>query len=465
MKTSLLAKVTKYTAIGMAAICGASMAESCNDGSSIGESIVSDEVSVIIDSSFTVTGKSYYADSVLSRTVTQLLGAIDAPGYGYLASDVVTQFMPALKLDTANVTYDSLKLVMNLNIGEWIGDSIVPMGIDIYELNKPLPSPIYSNFNPKGYFNPKPVGSTIYSMTTLGEPDSIKKLGYRRIEVKLEDRIGKYLYDQYRRNPSNFATPSAFSKIFNGLYIKNSYGSGRITRVAQTVMQMYYHTTSPIAGTDRDTTIYNVGNYFAVTPEIITNNNIDLKISSDVRNMVSNGNAIVLAPAGLEVELNFPAREIIDSYRNNVKHLGVINSLSLSIPVVDIENKYNIAPPQSLLLVLKSKRNEFFLKNDINDDKTSFYANYNSTTKKYSFAGLRQYILDLMEKDVITDDDVTFVIVPVNISTETTGSSYYSSGTTYITAISPYVSQPAMAKLDLEHAKINFVYSKQTLVE
>jgi hypothetical protein len=94
---------------------------------------------------------------------------------------------------------------------------------------------------------------------------------------------------------------------------------------------------------------------------------------------------------------------------------------------------------------------------------TSFYAAYDSTTKSYSFTGLRGYLLDLMAKDEITDEDLTFTLTPVDVETETTTSSYYSTGTTYVTAINPYVEKPAMAKLLLDKAKIWFVYSKQTI--
>jgi hypothetical protein len=456
----------KSLVFGAIAALMASSMVGCNDSSVIGESIVQDNVEIVIDSAFTVTGKSTENNAVLSRTITQLVGLIDAPGYGRLTSDVVTQFMPAITIDTTNVGIsgvDSLRLVMFVDLGQYTGDSIAPMGLDVHRLTKDLPTTMYSDFNPEGYYDSKKLGSVIYNVTALGENDTIQSYSYRAFSVNLGKELAQELYSDYVANPASFSSPTEFSKVFKGLYFKNSYGSGRVTRIGQTVLRMYYHTSYYDEDAERDTTVNYVGNYFSVTPEIVTNNNISLNIDQSIKDAVAAGDNIVLAPAGLDVELKFPAREIISSYRNNITNLGVINTLTMKIPVEEITNDYGIEPPEYLLMVLKNKKDEFFLNNDINDDVTSFYATYSSSTKSYTFTGLRSYILDLMDKDEITDDDITFTITPVNVETETTSSSYYSTGTTYVTAINPYVSTPAMAKLLLDEAKIKFTYSKQTI--
>jgi hypothetical protein len=456
----------KSLALGAVAALMASSMVGCNESSVIGESIVQDNVEVIIDSTFTVSGRTAENNAVLSRTITQLVGEINAPGYGRLSSDVVTQFMPAISLDTTNVgveRVDSMRLVMFVELGAYTGDSIAPMGLDIYRLNKDLPTTMYSDFNPEGYYDSKKLGSVIYNATALGENDTIKAYSYRAFSVNLGKEIAQELYSDYVKNPASFSSPTEFAKVFKGLYFKNSYGSGRVTNIGQTVMRMYYHSTYYDEDAGKDTTTYSVGNYFSVTPEIITNNNISLSIDQSIKDAVSAGDNIVLAPAGLDVELKFPATEIISSYRNNITNLGVINTLSMKIPVEEIENDYGIEPPSYLLMVLKKDKDSFFINNDINDNVTSFYAAYDSTTKSYSFTGLRGYLLDLMAKDEITDEDLTFTLTPVDVETETTTSSYYSTGTTYVTAINPYVEKPAMAKLLLDKAKIWFVYSKQTI--
>lgn len=458
-----LTKTTQYAILATVAAITAA----CQDNSEMGQSLVTDQVAVVVDSSFTITGHTILNDSVQSRTITQLLGCVDAPGYGLLRSDVVTQFMPAYALDTTGVkveNIDSLKLIMQMDLTAYTGDSIAPMGIEVYRLTRALQTPMYSSFPTAGYYDPtKPLASVIYNVSTANQPDSLVSNKVIQVETKLPVELGRELYRAYLDNPAIYASPTQFSdQIFKGLYLKNSYGSGRIIRVARTVMSMYFRrNTKTSAG--NDTIVNGVGTYFAVTPEIITNNNISYTLSADLKKQIDNGAAIITAPAGTDVELKFPARQIIANYRAGVKNLGVINSLTLTINASPIDNKYTVAPPPHLLLILKNKKKEFFSKNKINDDRTSFYAVYNEASHTYTFTGMRQYLLDLMAKDEITDDDITFILTPVSISTETSGSSYYGDYSTVVTSITPFTSWPTMTKINLEKTKINLVYSTQTI--
>lgn len=436
---------------------------SCLDDSTIGNTIVEDEVAIIVDSTFSPTFTTVANPDVPARTITQLLGAVDAPGYGYLSSDVVTQFMPALSLDTAGVTsIDSLLLKLQLDATAFTGDSLAPMGLEVYPLEKQLVSPMNSSFDPAGYYDKdKLLGSTIYNMSLYGESDSVADLSYREVQVKLPRELGQQLYDAYVDNPANFNNPTAFTNnVFKGLYLHNSYGSGRIIRVAKTFMSLYFTRKTQLS-TGKDTITHEIGNYFAVTPEVITNNNINYRMADRLKQDIADGDNIISAPAGTDVELVFPAREMIAKYCLNEKGLGVVNSIVMTVKASAITNEYDIAPPPHLLLILKSKRKDFFANNDVTDNKTSFYASYNETQKAYVFAGMTNYFTDLMEKETITDDDVTFVLTPVSISTET--SSY--SGSSVITAITPFVSWPTMCRIDPKDTFIKFTYTRQTLID
>lgn len=234
-------------------------------------------------------------------------------------------------------------------------------------------------------------------------------------------------------------------------------------RIVKTTIDMVYHRNEVI--NERDTVLYDNATYFAVTPEIVCNNNIDYELSADLKKRRAEGQALLVSPAGYEVELKFPAREIIARYKQNVgSGLGVLNSLTYEIPAEEIANKYNIAPPPNILMVLKTKKDEFFAQNKITDSKTSFYAEYNSATKKYSFGSMRDYILDLIDKGEITEDDFTFIITPVLVSTET-NSDYYNGTTTYVTSITPYVFQPVMVRLLVDKARAQLTCSRQTLAK
>ena len=440
---------------------------SCNDDSTIGGSLVSDSLEVVIDSSFTVTGHTIAADPILSRTTMQLLGSVDVPGFGTLSSDFVTQFMPANAIDTAGITVaqiDSLRMFMVMNLGAYTGDSIAPMGLGVYRLTDELETPIYSTFNVAGKYDPNALAKKIYSYTVMGDADSLKTAKYRQIIVNLPVSLGRELFSAYVANPANYSTPTAFaSNVFKGIYVKTTYGSGRLSRIEQPTMRMYYHTTVKDS-LGRDSILRYVGNYFAVTPEIITNNNIKLDMAQNLKDRASQGQTLIVAPSGYNAQLTFPTREIISRYKNNITNLGVINLLTFTLPAIEIANDHGITPPPTLLLIQKSKFAEFFRDNKLTDSKTSFYANYNEDTKSYTFSGMRDYLIDMMKKEQITDDDCTFYIVPVDVVTETNTDSSYGSTSTVVKAINPYVTTPVMVQLDLSKARVTLTYTKQSLL-
>lgn len=451
---------------------------SCDDGvSGAGGSLVQDEVEIIIDNDFTVSGHSVSNDLVQSRTVLQLLGKIDAQGYGSLSSDIVCQYMPAASLVTDYVTsetIDSVKLVLTMFKDGFSGDSIVPMGLSVYELTKRLPAPIYSDFDPSEYYNKgRIIGSTVYS----GVIDGAAGIGkdnsgsiFKNIYVDLPREFGVKLFEKYQSSPAIFSDPASFAEWFPGLYITNSFGSGRVTRVVSNMINVYYHKVQPIPDTDRDTILPAVGTYLAVTPEVITNNNISYNMAQSLSNDVASGKTLLVAPLGFDVEFTFPAQDILDRYKAQGGSLSVINSLSFSIPVKSIENNYGLTPPPYVLMVKKKDKEKFFSGTQINDNISSFYAAYNTTTKKYEFSSMRDYILDLVKKGEATEEDTQFVICPALVSfyVNSTSDYYYyyygyNTQSTQVSSITPYVVQPVMAELDFENADISFTFSKQTL--
>ena len=435
----------------ISSIAAAIALSACDDSTStIGSSLVTDRSEIIIDSTFTITGSTTVNNDLPSRTTTQILGSLDAKEYGRFSSEFVTQFMPALKIDTTGVSIndiDSIRMYLFYLKGDFTGDSIVPMGLKVYPLTKQLPSEIYSNFDPDGYYDesncwtPK---SQIYTGNALHN-DSIGNLAYRSVIVNLPLSFGKKFYQEYLDNPATFATPQAFAQFFPGIYVKNSFGSGRVINFNETRV------------------VYNIASaYMAVTPEIISNNIINLELSSELKQMASNADEpIIVAPAGYDVELTMPIPEIIHRYRTQGGEMSVINSLAISIPAKEIANKYNILPPKNVLLVLSKDKDDFYANNKITDDLTSFLATYDDVNQCYTFLNMRQYLLDMLAKDELKPEDYTFTLTPVNVTTESTSSSYYQQGTTFVTAITPYVAGPAMCKIDLKNAKIKFTYSKQ----
>lgn len=448
-------------------ILAAAALTACEDGTStIGSSLITDDTQIIIDSSFVATARSVENKVVQSKTITQLLGRLDAKEFGTFSSDFVSQFMPAMSIDTVGVTLDqidSIKLVMFMVPGDFTGDSLVPMGLEVYRLNKALPSPIYSDFNPDGYYDAsKPIGSRIYTGHAMHN-DSLNSLSFRTISVNLPRSYGQELFSSYLQHPDLFASPEQFAQWFPGLYVTNTFGTGRVVNISETRLNMYYRKNGvdTVDGVAVDTVYNLVRSYFAVTPEVINNNNINLAISPEITALANSGKSIIVAPAGMEVEMAFPAQSIIDTYRKSSGNLSVLNSVTIDIPALAIDNDYGINPPENILMVLKSKKKDFFEQNKITDNKIAFLATYSEAKKMYSFPDMRQYIIDLLEKQSLDADDYIFTITPVNVETETTSSNYYQSGVSYITSISPYVTKPALVELDIPKAKIKVTFTRQ----
>lgn len=439
---------------------------SCDEDSNIGASLVETESSVIIADDFVVNGYSTPIGAVQSRSIIQLIGDIDAKGFGKFKSDFITQFMPASALDTNLLDksqIDGLRLVMMHNAGQFVGDSIVPMGLEIYRLDKNLVAPIYSNINPDEYYSPdKLLASKAYTAANSELSDSLAKLSYREIIVDLPKSLGIELFEMYQSDPALYNNPVSFNDKFKGLYVRSSFGSGRVTKIGATVMQLLYHVdTKNAAG--RDTTINYKGNFYAVSPEIITNNNISYEMSDQLSQRISAGEKLIVAPAGQEIVITFPIVDVISYYKAHAAKVSVLNDLTFSVPTSQIANDYNINPPQYLLMVLESKKKEFFENSSVNDNRTSFYAQYNTTTGEYDFGSLRGYLQDMMAKKDITAEDYTFTLTPVSVTTETVGSSYYGTQKTYVTSIAPYIEQPAMVKINLDSSKIILTFSNQSL--
>lgn len=452
-----------YTMLTFAG-AAATLFTACDNSDEVGASLDQSDVSIVIDSVYELKARSVPNNRLLSRTTTQLLGSIEAKGYGALTSDVVTQFMPAAEIDTDGVTVDdidSLKIVFSIPNGGYIGDSIAPMGLQIYRLTRQLPKQIYSNFDPTGYYDPEqPIAQKVYASNAMGYSDSIQNLSYRGVTVKLPVELGRELFTLYKDNPAVFSTPTAFTEYFPGLYIKTTYGQGCIIRVSNTLLQMYYHKqTTDDNGKPVQKNL--VGYYFGVTPEIVTNNILSFDMADDLNTLAAT-QPVISAPTGVDVELVYPLPEMISRYKDNKGTLSVINDLQLRIKALPVANDYGIAPPPALLLTLSRDRDKFFANNSLTDGSTSWVADYDSSTGTYTFTGMRQYLVDALANENLTAEDYTFTLTPVYINSVIETDRYGQQYST-ISSIVPYINTPAITLIDIKNSKIILTYSNQSI--
>lgn len=453
------------TALGLPALLALT---ACDQTSGIGTSIIDDQIDIQIDSAFTLTGQTVVTDSVPARTMTKMLGSVNIDGFGIVSSDFVAEFMPATAIDTAGLhSIDGIRLVMRSYKTDFIGDSLAPAAVKVYRLDRQLSYPIYSS-DPSSKFynvNSKPLASGVYSMAAMYN-DTVAARTYREVSLELGKPLAQELYQAWLKNPAAFSSPSTFTKdVFHGLAVVNSFGSGRLTRVSQTMMCMDYTVTKKLEDPVRDTLIKKSANYFAVTPEVVSNNQLRYTAAEAIRQRVANGEAITAAPVGYELKLRFPTQELIARYNSVPNAQRMVNSLTVEIPAESIDPTGTIQPPKYVLLVLSKDKKGFFADNKLPDSKTSFYAAYNSTKHSYSF-NMSEYIISMLAKEKLDDSDFTFSLVPVTVSwSNQTSSSGYGSSSQVISTVTPEVTTLSAAKFSLDKTKIKFTYSKQLLVK
>jgi len=451
-----------------------------DDLSGIGGSITAGEATINVDTMvYNLNAEAIENTNFDSRSGTLLLGNLNVPEYGMLNCSFVTRLMCAAalpeRIDTIPIErIDSCKLVFYVDKNGIAGDTLAPQQFSVFKLNKQLPSGITNEFDPEGYYDPSAVFTRKnYTLTSRASSDSLMlesyKLSYIPIPSSLPTQMAKDVISQYRENPDVFSWPQNFAQYFPGLYVQSSFGKGCVASIMQISFVVYYHNVSSTTATvdgETVTTTKDVPGYatiFITAPEVLSSNNITYTVSDYIKNLIAQGKSVITTPGGYTTKFTFPAREIIKNFRDKQHNLSIISNLLMNIPAESMTNDYGIGVVPNLLMVKTSEAADFFKNNSLPDNKTSFTATYDAVNMRYQFNTLRDYILSLLEKDVITDDDVNFSLIPIYVQTETETNSYYGTTTTYTTGVVPYTIKPTMTMLDMEKATIVFSFSSQII--
>ena len=458
--------------------CGALF--SCGDDvNQIGNSLASGEMTISIDTMvYDLKARAVDNQSFDARSGNLLLGNINVPEYGVLKSSFVTRFMPVSSLpsyiDTIPLNrIDSCKLLLGIVRGNITGDSLAPQQLKVYRLNKQLPSGLTNQFDPTGYYDPsKPLGVKSYTVSGMGLNDSLFRVATdASVYVNLPKDMATEVVSLYKSDPSIFAWPQTFAERYlPGIYVESSFGNGCLANISQAVFSVYYHntvtTTTTVDSVPTTTTrdVANVAWLFTTAPEVLSSNNIKYTVSDNIKNLIAQGKTVITTPGGYTCRFTMPAREIIRDYRDKEHNLSIISNLMLNIPAQAVDNSFGLGPAPYLLLIKTSEVADFFNNNKIPDSKTSFSATYDSYNKRYQFNALRDYLLSLLDKETITDDDLDFSLIPVDMATEDVSTGYYySSTTTYVTGCTPYTVGPTMTLLDTKNAQVVFSFSSQVI--
>lgn len=453
---------------------------SCDeDTSGIGSSLTEGQISISIDTlTYDLSARAIEYDNFDSRTGNLLLGNLNVPEYGSLNCSFVTRLMCATSLQLPDSLMDpekvdSCKLAMFMVRGDITGDSLTPQRVNVYNLTRQLPSDITNTFNPDGYYDSsKPFGTSSFTASLAGTQDSIftsSSYGTVPIYVNLPKDFGKEIFRLYRDNPEVFSWPQTFAGIFPGLFIETSFGKGCVSNIQDIRMYVYFNYDKQERvienGESVLKTVNTVGGVtpFMSSPEVLSSNNISFEVSDYIKNMVADGDMVITTPGGYRASFTFPTRDIIRRYETAEHNLSLISDLILSIPAETIENDFGIGATPTLMLIKTNEIEKFFNENKIPDNITSFTADFDSVNKRYRFSSMRQYIIDMLAKGDITDEDCDFSLIPVNLTTESVLNYYGTSSTSYVTKCTPYTIKPTMTRLHTDEAVVVFTFSSQLL--
>ena len=339
---------------------------------------------------FDLNTSTFLFDSIYLRTPYPLLGEIEDDFYKTkIRSDYAAQFYasPNFSLDITNSSdsldftlgkdsllnnqLDSMKI--RIFYSTYYGDSISPMVVTAYQLTEQLPRNFYSNMSFEGYYNSSSsIGSAAYTANAASISDSIKSESdfVPYVDIFLDNSLKDKFYNAILTDPDMFKDEKRFLEFFPGVYFKNTYGTGSLLRVEQTMMGLFYTTVHTVeSSTGADSIVYkNRVQSLFVTPDVLQLNSMrDVSPNQEILN--NDTATFVISPGSYFTELKLPVGAIMDTLRQNKDATAqYLNGYNFKLKAYKPQEFFTQYQPQYLLMVERSKMNEFFENNSLPDN-------------------------------------------------------------------------------------------------
>ena len=403
----------------------------------IGGSLTSDEDQLNITSQiFDVQTRTVIADtvfnnsdehlgSVFTQSSTCYLGMVrDPQTQADIKSEFATQFhlldivtIPDadkfLSLDNGLPAADSCYLIMYVSNPFNTADTLASVKMTVHELDKTLETGLkyYSDFNPMKLGMVRTEGlnkNKMFSYRNLVDNDSLRGTSsyMNNIRVSLNEpytdkngvtynNYGTYIIRQFHEHPEYFKNSYAFSRhVCPGFFFEITDGYGFHAKVSNIGLRLNY----TIQG---DTSVVNTGVTLAGTREVtqttlITNDKQAIKKLAE-----ETTHTYIKSPAGLFTEVTLPVKEIKEGHENDSLIAAKISFQRINDESSDAR-MFGI--PNTLLMVQEDSLKTFFEGNNVPDQATSFYANYNyinstwNGTNTYNFANIASLVTKMWEQ-------------------------------------------------------------------
>lgn len=410
---------------------GAAILGGCNDDLGlVGPSIQPPEDRIpVYNDTFHIQVSTVRMDGVYAKTDSALLGEIYDPLYGNLKSDYMCQFYCPDNYQFAHTPIDGRIDSVDFKIyyKSSVGDTLVPMRAEIFQLTSPLKKDYYTNFNPEEYCNmQQSLGMRTY--TAYNENATEAEINYPRVTIPVPQDFGQRFYDETINRPETFKNQETFNEFFPGLYVTTTFGTGNVLNVESSFLNIYYkYYIKGSAGQDSAV----VGQEsFNVTQEVVQLSRFK---NTDMGPLLQPNEdmAYLKSPAGVCLKITLPMKEIEPVVKGRV-----LNNLPLTLQAYPQENwKYAFQPIPYLLILPEDSVKSFFENGKVNDQITAFASSrFNSViSQAYSFGNLSK-LVEYQIKNA-PGQDVSLMVIPVYVTSST--NSY--SGTTITTSVTNYM--------------------------
>ena len=428
----------KYLYIGLLS----ALIYSCDDATTgIGDSTIAagDSISAGV-SVYDVYTRSILADSVYARTSTAYLGKYTDPHFGEFSADFITQFNCTDNFEFPETIQEITSINMRMFYDSYFGDATNAMRMQIDTLDKVIPekelSTFYTSVDPTQYYNENsnPVARKAFaargasaSDTTIVNYDSFgntTSYSYYWQDVKLPLTLGQHMFNKYKEDKNNYKNAETFIKnVLKGFYVHCTHGDGTILYIND--MQLHLNFKYLIeSSSGKVDSLVNGSTIFAATKEVIQANHF--QNSDRLKELVEEKDYTYLkTPAGIFTEVTLPIEEIAEIHMRDT-----LNAASITFTRYNekSESKYPMGIPQTLLMVRKSEMYDFFEKNETYNGKTSFIAEYVSSSANantYSFPNISSLITQCIneKKEGKNNGDWNkVVLIPVKTETDSNGS-------------------------------------------
>ena len=405
-------------------------------------------------------------DSIYAKTNYPVLGEYLDPVFGSVKSEYMGEFyLPEGSGFKPDATVDSVRVVVSYTT--IMGDSLAPMELSVYELNRSLKGiKSYTHINPEEFAEmSEPLGKKVFTGKNNTFHTEYYNTGYSTesykvydISVDLPMSVGERFLNEYNKPGHGMMSDLySFREFFPGLYFTTSFGNSTILNIDFTTLFLHYHYTDVKGSSTGQDTIRTDALRLFITPDVtqintIRSNNQQLLEESDTHTYVK-------SPAGVVTEITFPFSDIYQELQSRA--LNLANFTFFAMPDATENPMVKISPPDYLLLVNRDSLAGFFEQRKLPDNVTSFLSNkFDATTYTYDFnniSAMMNYYNRTMGEN---PDDLVYYLIPVNATITTSQQSYYSSGSQTLTDLHNQM-WPTAAMLDKREGnlKIDLIFS------